>query len=151
METGQTLLQTLKDCDLKLQNSIENLKDEIPSGETSAHIRALSQTLIQMNIKLTGTRSTMHYLADSANMLVHDSTPFEKYVNARLDEWDNPNSGDLMVALRQLDSCKEQIRDNDKLLMVRKNMLQHKTDIKSLQQHIDINVGMVSCPGNCPK
>jgi len=149
METGQTLQQTLKDCDL--QKLIENLKDEKSSGETTAHIRTLSQTLIQMNIKLTGTRSTMHYLADSANMLVHDITPFDKYVNARLDEWDNQNSGDLKVALRQLDSCKEQLRDNDKLLMVRKNMLQYKADIKSLQQYIEINVGMVSRSDNCPK
>ena len=47
-------------------------------------------------------------------------------------------------ALRKMDSCREQIRDHDKLVMVRKNMLQYRTDIEALQQHININVGMVS-------
>ncbi len=36
------------------------------------------------------------------------------------------------------------MRDGDKLGIVQKMMLQYKQDIKSLQQHIDINVGMVS-------
>jgi hypothetical protein len=97
-------------------------------------------------------------------------TPFEQYVEARLNEWHktsersrlkkevtDPKEPDhlkrkrtttfntkLIGALQELDSCSEKIRDHDKLVMVRKNMLQYKTDIESLQQHININVGMAS-------
>jgi hypothetical protein len=86
----------------------------------------------------------MNYLADSANCLVIDITPFEAYVKARLHEWnENRHLENLKISLQKLDSCLEQIRDNDKLIMVKNNMSQYKTDIKSLQQHIEINVEMV--------
>ena len=56
---------------------------------------------------------------------------------------EDPDSKKLKKALRKLDRSREQIRDHDKLVMLRKNMLQYKADIESLQQHININVGMV--------
>lgn len=144
----------IRDAYIKLQNCDRKLKDEIPllevqdsesSPASTACIHDLSKRLVDMNIQLTGTRSVMHYLADSANVLVNNITPFEAYVKARLAEWnDNRDVKRLRRSLRKLDSCREQIRDNDKLIMVRKTMTQYKTDIKSLQQHIDINVGMVN-------
>jgi hypothetical protein len=137
----------IKICDSDLQRAIENLEKELPEPcrDQTIHIRSINTNLISMNRQLTGTRSTMHYIADSADVLVNNITPFESYVNARLAEWEeDPDSKKLKKALRKLDSCSEQIRDHDKLVMLRKNMLQYKTDIESLQQHININVGMVS-------
>jgi hypothetical protein len=109
-----------------------------------------------MTRNLTGTRSTMHYLAESANILINENigvTTFENYVTARFEDWGEDCPQDRLVSLtkafQRLDSCKENIRDHDKLAMVRKKMWQHKTDVKSLQQHIDINVGMVSYSTSC--
>jgi hypothetical protein len=150
-------------------------------NETTTEIHLLNKKLIKMNQDLTGTRSTMHYLAESAHVLVKKITTFEDYVIARLDDWKKDCSGGdgsggdgsggdgsggdgsggdgsgvqlrsleaLKKVFPHLDSCKEKIRDNDKLVMVKKSMWQYKTDIKSLQQHIDINVGMVSYSSIC--
>jgi hypothetical protein len=126
---------------------LTNMTQESSDDNTNDRIHRLSLNLIGMNLKLTGSRSTAHYLAESANVLVKDISTLEKYIEARLEEWtENPDRGDLKEALRQLDSFKETIRDNDKLVMVRKSMFQYKENIKSLQQHIDINVGTVSQP-----
>jgi len=108
----------------------------------------------------------MHYLAESADVMVKNITTFEQYVKARLSEWHKTSerirlrkysdldmkmkrtttfNNKLLDALQELDSCCENIRNDDILVMVKKkNMLQYKTDIESLQQHININVGMVS-------
>jgi len=131
-------------CDSDLQTAMDILEEELPEPchDQTIQIRKINKSLIDMNVKLTGTRSTMHYLAASADVLVNNITPFEMYVKTRLAEW--PNSKKLIKALRKLDSYREKIRDHDKLVMVRKDMLQHKTDIEALQQHININVGMVS-------
>jgi len=119
-------------------------------------ILSLNKELISMTRNLTGIRSTMHYLAESANIMVdevHGVTTFEGYVTARFKDWgkDCPEErlDSLTKEFQKLDSCKEKIRDHDKLAMVRKKMWQHKTDVKSLQQHIDINVGMVSHSTSC--
>jgi len=94
-----------------------------------------------MNLDLAASQSTAHYLAESASILVENISKLETYIKARLEEWIvNPNRGDLPEALRQLESFEEKIRDNDKLVMVRKSMFQYKEDIKSLQQHIHKNV-----------
>jgi hypothetical protein len=126
------------------------------SDEITASILLLNKELISMTRNLTGTRSTMHYLAESANILVDEITgvtTFEDYVKARFEDWGEhcpkERLDSLTQAFRKLDSCKEKIRDHDKLAMVRKKMWQHKTDVKSLQQHIDINVGMVSYSTSC--
>jgi hypothetical protein len=134
----------VKICDSDLQTAMELLKESPePCRDQTIKIDKINDNLIDMNRQLTGTRSTMHYLADSADVLVNNITPFEKYVKARLDEW--PNSKQLKKDLRKMDNCREQIRDHDKLVMVRKDMFQHRIDIEALQQHININVGMVSC------
>jgi len=141
--SGRTLVR----CDMKLQAALAKLRDAEPgsSDDVTAEIGQMNDTLINMNIKLTGTRSTMHYLAESAHTLISGVTTFEQYIHARLSEWtENADSRDLMKALHDMDSCKESIRDNDKLELVRKTMGQYKMDIKSLQQHIDISVGMAS-------
>ncbi len=132
---------------MKLQAALAKLRDAEPgsSDDVTAEIGQMNETLINMNIKLTGTRSTMHYLAESAHTLISGVTTFEQYIHARLSEWkENADSQDLMKALHDMDSCKESIRDNDKLELVRKTMGQYKMDTKSLQQHIDISVGMAS-------
>jgi hypothetical protein len=139
----------LKQSDMDLKSSIEKLgnKTREPPEAITKHISSLNQKLIDMNIKLSGTRSTMHYLGQSADVLVNSIIPFETYVKSRLSDWGPKHSKAYSKALRtaynQLDNSRERQRDNDKLVMVRKSMLQYKTDIKSLQQHIDINVGMV--------
>jgi hypothetical protein len=171
----RNVYKNLRICDDDLQKAIQNLekekeKEPDPSSARTRQIRGINQNLIGMNIELTGTKSTMHYLAESADVMVKYITPFEQYVEARLNEWHktsersrlkkevtDPKEPDhlkrkrtttfntkLLGALQELDSCSEKIRDHDKLVMVRKNMLQYKTDIESLQQHININVGMVS-------
>lgn len=139
--------RTLVSCDKKLQAALVKLRVAGPgsSDDVTAEIGQMNETLINMNINLTGTRSTMHYLAESAHTLINGVSTFEHYIQARLSEWEgNSQSEDLKKALRGLDSCKESIRDNDKLELVRKTMGQYKIDIKSLQQHIDISVGMAS-------
>ena len=148
-------------CDDDLQKAIRNLENEKepdPSSGQTSQIRGINKNLIGMNIELTGTKSTMHYLAESADVMVKYITPFEQYVEARLNEWHttsertrlkkevtDPKEPDLdlkrkrtktfnnklLGALQELDSCSEKIRDHDKLVMVRKNMLQYKTDIES--------------------
>ncbi len=143
MDSARTLVQS----DQKLQSALRKLKDLEPgsSGDVTIEIGRMNETLIDMNINLTGTRSTMHYLAESAHTLVNGVSTFEKYIDARLSEWkENADAEALKTSLVQLDSCKELIRDNDKLELVRKTMQQYKVDIKALQQHIDINVGMAS-------
>ncbi|KAE9380152.1 hypothetical protein N431DRAFT_394683 [Stipitochalara longipes BDJ] len=142
IKSGRTLVH----CDKNLQAALTKLKDAEPgsSDDVTAEIGRMNETLINMNIRLTGTRSTMHYLAESAHTLINGVSTFEQYIHARLSEWkDNDDAEPLKDALRELDSCKESIRDNDKLELVRKTMGQYKIDIKSLQQHIDISVGMV--------
>jgi hypothetical protein len=149
----------LKECDNILSRSTnrnstkegESRKERIEASTDS--IEKMSQKLVQMNIDLTGTRSTMHYLAESADIIVDKIQPFQKYLPARLNDWagaDEANLKALREALPELDSFKEEIRDNDKLMMVRKNMWQSKTDVKALQQHININVGMVCSLSSCP-
>jgi hypothetical protein len=147
IRSGRALVK----CDRELQTALDNLNSVAPgsSGDVTVDIRRMNMTLINMNKNLTGTRSTMHYLADSALTLHSGVSTFEEYIKARLSEWqENPDSGALKDALLQLDSCKESMRDRDKLELVRKNMQQYKVDIKALQQHIDINVGMASYPPN---
>jgi hypothetical protein len=127
---------------------------KVATKKATAAIQSLSKNLIKMieiNRDLASTRSTMHYLAESANALANKISTFEDYVKARLGDWEeNPPEGRQVVLKKlernfhQLDSYKQKIRDNDELTMVCKHMFQHKTDIKSLQQRIDINVGMVS-------
>ena len=153
-ERIRNVYKNLLICDEDLQTATEKLKIQLPepSQKQIDRIRAINENLVRMNRDLTGTRSTMHYLADSADVLVNNITTIEDYVETRLDEWaKDPDAKDidakkLKEALLLLDSCREKTRDNDKQVMVRKNMLQYKTDIKSLQQHININVGMVSRP-----
>ena len=143
IKSGRTLI----DCDDRLQIALAKLRDAKPgsSEDVTTEIGQMSESLINMNIKLTGTRSTMHYLAESAHTLISGVSTFEQYIKARLSEWqNNADSPDLKIALHQLDSCKESIRDNDKLELVRKTMGQYKIDIKSLQQHIDISIGLAS-------
>src|SRR5579871_1243840 len=158
-ERIRNVYKNLKICDDDLKKAIQNLekeKEPDPSSHQTSQIRGINQNLIGMNIELTGTKSTMHYLAESANVMVKYITPFEQYVEARLNEWHtaskrtrlkkevtdpDPNlerkrtttfNNKLLGALQDLDSCSEKIRDHDKLVMVRKTMLQYKTDIESL-------------------
>jgi hypothetical protein len=152
----KSLYNKLDERDKKLTTAIEKLQKEtkVSTKKATAEIQRLSKNLIEMieiNRNLASTRSTMHYLAESANVLVNKINTFEDYVKARLGDWgENPPEGrqealeKLELNFHQLDSYKQKIRDNDRLTMVCKHMLQHKTDIKSLQQRIDINVGMVS-------
>jgi hypothetical protein len=68
-------------------------------------------------------------------------------------EWGEDRKEDceaLKKALHQLDIWREAYRDKDKNEIVRKSMDQYKAGIKSLQQHIDITVGMVSLVHSLP-
>lgn len=95
-----------------------------PDLSQTSHIREVSKILIRINQKLTGTRSTMHYLVDSVNVLVKKIMPFEECLIVWLEEWEqNPGSVEPIEALQQLDISKESIRDHDKSVIVRKNML----------------------------
>ena len=159
---GHVVLRKIKDScklhdgDEELAEAIKELQKETKVSGTKATtaVQSLSANLIKMieiNRDLASIRSTMHYLAESANALVNKISTFEDYVKARLGDWEeNPPVGRRKVLKKlernfhQLDSYRKKIRDNDKLTMVCKNMFQHKTDIKSLQQRVDINVGMVS-------
>lgn len=144
-------VEELKGCDQRLESTKRISYDRYEEITNSIHF--MNEKLISMTQNLSGTRSTMHYLAESANILVDGITTFEDYVTARFKDWGEHCSKErldsLTQAFRKLDGCKEKIRDNDKLVMLREKMWQHKTDVKSLQQHIDINVGMVSYSTSC--
>jgi len=85
------------------------------------------------------------FLAETADALVHELTPFEQYIKVRLMEWEeNPHRKDLQDALHQLDISKEQRRDSDKMFKVREGLRQDNASINALQQRIDINYGLVS-------
>jgi len=138
-ETIRDSFKKLRRCDVVL---LKATKDTHHEQRNTDRMQSLNRKLTKMNKKLTGTRSIMHYLSESANILVDKLSPFEKYVEARIDDWDNsPDlSSDrskvlerLKYNFKQLDIYKEKIRDNDKLTMVGKCMLQYKTDIKALQ------------------
>jgi hypothetical protein len=169
--------------DTTLSNAVDEIQEgkakqkvsEVTLREVTLRIQGANKNLVTMTQKLTGIKSTMHYLAESAQVLVKDITPFHEYIRARLDDWmvpkalhhktrlddwlirekqhhsetapssqwvKNPNSRKLKQGLKQLDIVKEHLRDEDKLIMVRNNMFQYKQDIKGLQQHIDLNIGI---------
>lgn len=112
--------------------------------EMTESIKKMNRNLIDMHRNLTGTRSVMHFLVDSVDLLVKRISEFDTYVDARLQEWKgNTYQNELRISLQALDSYKERLRDKDKLEMIRKTMQQYKVDIKALKQHIDINVGIV--------
>jgi hypothetical protein len=139
--------KTLQTCDKDLEDAIQNLSEKAEGEDTTTSIQDLNKKLISMNRDLTGTRSTMHYLGSSANFLVNRYATYDTYVTARIMEWRGDRKKDmeaLKKALHQLDIWREAYRDKDKNEIVLKSMDQYKTDIKSLQQHIDITVGMVS-------
>jgi hypothetical protein len=159
--------EMLLDFDIELSSAVDTIHEGKSEEEISKAIKeklpSANKTLVGMTQSLTGIKSTMHYLAESAQVLVKDITPFHEYIKARLDDWmvpkalhqktapssqwvKNPNSGKLKRGLKQLDIAKEHLRDQDKLIMVRNNMFQYKQDIKSLLQHIDLNIGMVQYP-----
>jgi hypothetical protein len=145
--------QTLQTCDEDLEKAIKNLSGGTDCLETTQTIQAVNQKLISMNLYLTGTRSTMHYLGSSANFLVNRYLTYDTYVTARIMEWRGDREEDreaLEKALHQLDIWREAYRDKDKNEIVRKSMDQYKAGIKSLQQHIDITVGMVSSVHSLP-
>lgn len=129
----------------RLSKDIESLSKELPEhfNQKTRRIHDINQELIDMNRKLTGIQSTMHYLTASADALVKDITPFEKQIKAQLHEW-RPEGKQLIRDLQKMDSCRKQVRDYDKLVIVKEVMLQHRRDIEALEQHININVGMVS-------
>lgn len=151
--------KNLVGCDKRLEDNLRKLGSMPAAGDASAQdcatlescdyitteIHTVNMNLINMNRKLTGTRSTMHYLADSADLLVKRVSAFETSVQARLEDWtlNKENHTALMSEFRKLDCFKESIRDADKLELVKKSMFQYKVDIKALQQHIDITVAMV--------
>jgi hypothetical protein len=151
--------------------SLSSVLDAIYEGKSEEEISKLvkeilpssSKIVVRITQKLRGVKFTMHYLAESAQVLVKDITPFHEYIRARLDDWmapealrqktalssqwvKNPNSGKLEHGLKQLDIAKEHLRDQDMLIMVRNNMFQYKQHIKGLQQHINLNIGMVQYP-----
>ncbi|KUJ12411.1 uncharacterized protein LY89DRAFT_207164 [Mollisia scopiformis] len=135
--------------DIQLQACLKSLWGLSPDSiqrihEDTKNIRDLNKVLINMNSNLTGTRSIMHYLSATSEILIDRITAFETYVESRLNEWDeNPCARDLVLGLRDMDSFKETLRDTDKLQIVRKSMQQYMVDIDALHEQIDINISMV--------
>lgn len=175
--------ELLLDFDATLSEAVAAIQNGEAEGESDEHIckatkeiQLANKSLVTMTQKLTGIKSTMHFLAESAQVLVKGITPFHEYIDARLDDWmdtaaptrlddqsrrekqphseramssqlvPNSHSGTLKQSLKQLDIVKEHLRDKDKLIMVRNNLFQYKQDIKGLLQHIDLNIGMVQYP-----
>ena len=131
--------RALQNCDKQL------LIARSESSKYEVVFHRLSQTLIAMNRQVTGSRPMIDFLAETADALVHELTPFEQYIKVRLMEWEeNPHRKDLQDALHQLDISKEQRRDSDKMFKVREGLRQDNASINALQQRIDINYGLVS-------
>lgn len=146
--TSRSIIQAsfmLEDFDKTLEIALK----ERNTPKDSENLKKMNRDLIKMTRVLTGTRSTMHYLAESADLLVNRNSDFNEYLTRRLEDWKGPDqkalADNLVTASHSLDSYREKFRDKDKLEMIRKSMQQYVVDIKSIQQHVDINVGMVSC------
>ncbi|KAH9215965.1 hypothetical protein DL95DRAFT_499482, partial [Leptodontidium sp. 2 PMI_412] len=144
--TSRSIIQAsfmLEDFDKTLEIALK----EQNTPKDSENLKKMNRDLIEMTRVLTGTRSTMHYLAESADLLVNWNSDFNEYLTRRLEDWKGPDqkalADNLVAASHSLDSYREKFRDKDKLEMIRKSMQQYVVDIKSIQQHVDINVGMV--------
>lgn len=72
--------------------AIQGGKSEKNTSEATRAIQDANRKLVTMTHKLTGIKSTMHYLAESAQVLVKDIAPFHEYIRARLDDWMVPKA-----------------------------------------------------------
>ncbi|KAG4441127.1 hypothetical protein IFR05_003417 [Cadophora sp. M221] len=147
--TSRSIIQAsfkLEDFDKTLERALEDQKTPKAISD-SENLKKMNRALIDMTRVLTGTRSTMHYLAESADLLVNWNSDFNEYLTRRLEDWKGPGqkalADNLVAASQSLDSYREKFRDKDKLEMIRKSMQQYVVDIKAIQQHVDINAGMV--------
>jgi len=139
----------LKDIDGQLQKCI----DSLPSGasnssdDTTDQIRSLNQVLVNRIRNLVDTRSPIHCLADIAQRLFSNAVSFVDSIRDRLDENGQLNYRDvetLKEDLYSLDSFLNTGRDNSKLEAVKNAMLHYQVEVDSLQEHIKINIEMVS-------
>jgi len=86
----------LDERDKELKDATRELQNEttVSGKKSTTAVHSLSANLsemIEMNRDLASTRSTMHYLGESANFLANKINTFEDYVKARLDDWEeNP-------------------------------------------------------------
>jgi hypothetical protein len=96
--------KALVQCDIDLKHAIDESKAETPKSriQVTKYIQDLNKKLVDMNIELTRTRSIMHYLSESANVLVNKISPFEDYVNARFKDWEDKHEKHPLRALRTL-------------------------------------------------
>jgi len=111
------------------------------------HYRGLNTRLAELNANLTGLRSRVNYVAESAQDLIRDSCTMTRYVADELNsgEYDCLHSRkSLKQALRVLDSSKFVKRDNDKMDLIARAMRQYQVDIESLKVHLTINIELVS-------
>lgn len=179
----ENIAKLLLDFDTMLSGAVAVIRKGEAEGESDEHIcevtkkiQSANERLVTMTQKLTRIKFTMHFLAESTQVLVQGITSFHEYIDARLDDWmvpvaltrlddhsmsekqphsetamsskfvPNPHSGTLKQSLKQLDIVKEHLLDKDKLIMVRNNMFQYEKDVGGLQPHIDLNIGMVQYP-----
>ncbi|KAL2071492.1 hypothetical protein VTL71DRAFT_12727 [Oculimacula yallundae] len=119
----------------KVPNNMANMSEKLED---------LNDDLILTTRILTGTRPTMHYLGESADLLVTWTSDFNVYIKKLLLGWKGARQKKMVDDwIRSLDTSRESYRDKDKLETIRKNMQQNLVDIKAIQQHVDINVGIV--------
>jgi hypothetical protein len=108
----------------------------------------MNKQLTVLNKSLTGVRSRVNYVAESAGDMIRDSCTMVKFIKAEIR---HPGF-DIAFGKRQsvlrdldiLDSVRFVMRDNDKFDLIERAMKQYSIDIKSLKAHLTINIGLVS-------
>ena len=139
---------TLTDIDSIL---IEQDK-ELPHGnlrKQAEDCRRVNKQLTLLNQSLTGLRSRVNYVAESARSLKSHVSTMKKYVKVEIKEAQyntigQCSRGNIKRIVNKLENSKFMMRDTDKFDMIERAMQQYQTDIKSLKAHLAINIGLVS-------
>lgn len=130
---------------IRSQGSLDKLDPSDINKELLDLYKEMNKTLMELTNDLAGVRSMVSYVSKCAQGLVLEASAMKTYVEEerRRTGWD----GSLDArerALKALDSVAFEKRDNDKLNMIFRAMKQYELDIKSLKDHVMVDLGLVS-------
>ena len=119
-------------------------------GEQAEYCRNVNMALASLNLSLTGLRSRVNYVAESARSLKSHVSTMKRYVEVEIerDQYNTTGQysrGHIKDLVDKVEDSVFVMRDADKFDMIERAMQQYQTDIKSLKAHLAINIGLVSC------
>ena len=109
----------------------------------------MNRELTRLNLSLTGLRSRVNYVAESARSLKSHVSTMKEYLNVQIRKDHYNTTGQCSKDhdehfVDKLVNSVFELRDTDKFDMIERAMQQYQTDIKSLKAHLAINIGLVS-------